>query len=401
MSKNKEHIFDPLIWHKLVSNVNKGKKIPSRIEIGNEFFLSDRIANSYRFALVNRYSINSEDELSKRLGRALNKVKDLTRSNNRCKSENELLEAKVNFLLAIEITDGSIGKPIEISTTGMGTDENTAIALFSDSHVEENIDPRVVNGLNKNNPEISEMKVRLYFRRLLWVIDSLRRGGWKIDNLVLAILGDTINGYIHEEFLEDNSMSPTEAVIFIQELLIAGIKFLVDAGKFKEIVVVCKYGNHGRISLKKKYSTGWKNSYEYMMYTQMRKTFERHMTGYDNVRFIIERGEFTALNVYNKILCFSHGDHFNYQGGIGGMLVPFNRWIHKMENIIKADRYYIAHWHQMMSTKKGITNGSIIGYSPFAMGHGFAPEPIQQYMGLIDSKRGFTVEVPIILEDWK
>ena len=31
----------------------------------------------------------------------------------------------------------------------------------------------------------------------------------------------------------------------------------------------------------------------------------------------------------------------------------------------------------------------------------FEPEVPQQYLGLLDSKRGFTTEMPIILEDWK
>jgi len=72
-----------------------------------------------------------------------------------------------------------------------------------------------------------------------------------------------------------------------------------------------------------------------------------------------------------------------------------------MANVVSADRYYIAHWHSLMSTKRGVVNGSIIGYSPFAMGHAFEPELAQQHLSLIDSKRGFTGEFPIILEDWK
>ena len=401
MSKNQEHEFDLQIWTELLKIVNKTSLIPKVTFISDKFALSNRIASAYRFAIVNRFIINPDADLSRKLGRALNQVRDLRKSNNKLKESNEILTAKVNFLLAIEMVDGSSTKLLKISKSDMALDECTAVTLFGDAHVEEHVDPLVVNGMNSYNPDIAKMRIEFYFRRLIWMIDSWRRGGWKVDKLVIGILGDIINGYIHEEFEEGNFMSPTEAVIFAQELLIAGIKFIADVGKFKEIIVVCKYGNHGRTTKRKRFSTGYKNSYEYMMYTQIQKIFKDHMRGYEHVKFVIEKGEFTQIGVYDKIINFSHGDHFNYQGGIGGILVPFNRWIHKMDSIMKADKYYVAHWHGYQNIKRGVMNGSVIGYSPFAMGHAFTPESPQMHLELVDSKRGFSLNTPIILDDWK
>lgn len=401
MNKKERVELDLFIWAELLNIASKTEEIPSVLAIVKRFKISNRLAYAYHFALRSRSYVSSDEDLSRKLGKALNQVRDLKKTNVKLETENEILEAKINFLQAINIIDNnpSLLKPIRVSTAGRGVDENTVIALLSDVHTEEHVDPFVVNGINEYNPYISARRMELYFRRLLWLVDSLRQGGWKIKNLLLGILGDLINGYIHEEFIEDNFTSPTEAVLFIQDLLVNGIKFLNAHGKFDTITIVCKFGNHGRYSRRKKYSTGYKNSYEWMMYTQLQKYF-KELPGFENVEFVVEKGEFTAVQVYNKTLCFSHGDHFNYQGGIGGMLIPFNRWLAKQQKIVKADRYYIAHWHQLMSTKTGVVNGSVIGYTPFAIGHSFEPEVPQQHLGLLDSKRGFTVEIPIILEDW-
>jgi len=399
MSKDKNK-FDLYVWAALLKFINDTGEIPTMPYIIKTFGTSNRLANAYRFALINRFEINSDPGLSKQLGRAKNTARELRRISAKLTVDNEILEAKVDFLMALEQMSKDI-KPMTITKSIPSEDETTAIALYSDAHVEERVDILVVNGLNEYNPDIAKMRVNFYFRRLLWMIDSWRRGGWKIDKLVLAILGDTITGYIHEELMEGNFMSPTEAVGFSQELLIEGIQYLADVGRFKEITVVCKFGNHGRISKRKKFSTGYKNSYEYMMYTQIQKIFRDHKTGYNHINFVIEKGEFTTIPVYDKVLCFSHGDHFNYQGGIGGILIPFNRWIHKMDPVLGADKYYVSHWHGYNSIKRGVMNGSIIGYSPFAIGHAFEPEPPQQHLELIDSKRGFSLNAPIILEDWQ
>jgi len=399
MNKNQEHEFDLFIWAELLNEYAKTEVAPAVVRISTQFGISNRIASAYRFALVNRDIINTDQDISKKLGRCRNTAKDLRSTVAKLSTENEILIAKVDFLMALEEMSKET-KPMTISKTTNMKYETTAVALFSDPHVEERVDPLVVNGLNEYNPDIAKKRIESYFRRLLWMVSAWRKGGWNIDKLVLGVLGDIINGYIHEEFLEDNFMSPTEAVGFAQELLISGIQYLADAGQFKEIIVVFKFGNHGRTSKRKNYSTGWKNSYEYMMYTQIQKIFRDHKPGYEHVEFVIEKGEFTQVGVYDMMINFSHGDHFNYQGGIGGILIPFNRWIHKMDGILKADKYYVAHWHGLQSIKRGVMNGSIIGYNPFAMGHAFAPEAPQQHLELIDSKRGFTLSAPIILEDW-
>ena len=399
MTKSK---FNEEIWLALLIHTKKLKRLPVLNEIITEFNMSNRTACCYLFALKNNTVLYPTIAQANKMASYRHDIRDLKHQNISLSKENDKQQAHIDFLLALEILNSSLNdfKKLTISQADMSKDENTAVALFSDSHLEERIEADVVNNWNEYNPDIAKKRIEKFFTRLMFVIRNLRKGGWVIDNLVLAILGDVINGYIHEEMLESNFMSPVEAVMFAQELLIKGITYLVEDGEFKTITIPCTKGNHGRTSTRKKYATGYKNSYEWMMYTQVMKYF-KDKPGFENVNFMIPKGEFASLKIYDKTWVFSHGDHFNYRGGIGGVMIPFKGWMYKMQSILPADKYAIGHYHTYVNLQEGMINGSIVGYSPYAIGKGFKPEPPQQQLQLQDSKRGFTINVPILLEeDW-
>ena len=159
-------------------------------------------------------------------------------------------------------------------------------------------------------------------------------------------------------------------------------------------------GNHSRTTYRKRYSTGYKNSYEWLMYHSIKDYFDKADIPENKIVFIIPESEFVRINVYNKTWCFSHGDHFNYRGGVGGIMIPFMGWMKKMKNVIPADKYAIGHWHTTVNLQRGVINGSVIGYSPFAMGKALEPEEPQQSLFIQDSKRGIVRTDPIILTDW-
>ncbi len=232
------------------------------------------------------------------------------------------------------------------------------------------------------------------------MINQVRRAGYKVDNLVLALLGDFISGYIHEELEESNQLTPVEASLAIQELLIKGIKMLSEDGNFNKIMIPCTPGNHGRTTKRKRYISGYKNSYEWLMYNNIRDLFGEK-GGYENLQFIIPESEFIYLELFGYINKFSHGDHFQYQGGIGGIEIPLKKWILRENAVIKTDMSWIAHWHQYMVLNKVRVNGSLIGYNSYARTFGFEPEPPKMQFQLLDKKRGFTLNNPIILTDWK
>lgn len=392
--------FNPKLYEELVKYVEKNKKIPTILQIVNTFNISNRLASAYYFAVSNRFEIADNIKNASLIRNLKFKVADLSSDVKLYEKQLHEMQARLDFLEAVEILKDHEFKKLSISASDPGIDEVTAVTCFSDAHIDEYVDPATVNGLNKYNPDIAKQRVEKYFTRLLYMIRVFRKGGIVIKHLVFAVLGDIISGYIHEELLENNSMSPTEATVFAEELLTNGIKFLSEEGDFTSIKVIMLRGNHGRTTTKKRFSTGWKNSYEYMMYTQIHKLFKKHLTGYDNIEFIIPKSEYAYVDIYHTTNGFSHGDHFNYRGGVGGVVIPMMGWLYRRSKIIPADMHYIGHWHQKWTLPSGIINPSIIGYNAFAMGISAQPEPPAQQLQLIDSKRGYTINTPIILTDW-
>ena len=276
--------------------------------------------------------------------------------------------------------------------------EATAISCLSDVHFEEKVDPAVVYEVNEYNPDIAAKRLEVYFTSLLSMIRKERQNV-PIKKLVLGLLGDMITGYIHEELMEDNWLSPTEATMGVRSCLMAGIKMLAEEGDLEEIVIPCCKGNHGRTSVRKKYSTGYKNSYEWMLYHDMKKIFE-DWGGFNNLTWHIPKSELTYVDVYDKKLRFGHGDHFRFIGGVGGVAVPLMKWLYRSNSFtkVRADMTFIGHWHQQLKPASNcFINGAVIGYNSYAAGLGFIPEPPMQIFSLLDSERGFTINTPILL----
>jgi hypothetical protein len=260
--------------------------------------------------------------------------------------------------------------------------EGTAIFVLSDIHCEESVDGKTINGLNSFDLTICQQRVESCFKRFLFMADTARHM-CKIDTLVLAVLGDLITGHIHEELQEGNNLSPTEATLFISDLLVNGIRFLKTEGGFKNIIVPTCYGNHGRVSETKKVALAYANSYEWLMY----KTLEKY-TQIPGVTWKVENGYFNWLNVAGFDVRFHHGDHIKYSGGVGGITVPVNKALSQWNKIKVADYDYFGHYHQSINMNRWCCNGSVIGYNAYALSIKAEYEVPSQTISIISKKRG-------------
>ncbi len=218
----------------------------------------------------------------------------------------------------------------------------TACALASDWHVEEDVDPKTISGLNEYNPTIAKQRAEKFFRGFVFNINS-RSHDYIIDDALLWIGGDIITGYIHEELRESNWLSPTEATMLGIDFFYAGINHILDNTKIKLLTVPCNWGNHGRTEQKKKVSTAAKNSYEYLMYHVLAKMFRDE----PRVKFVISDGSLLYLNVYDTMIRFHHGDDISYHGGVNGLSVPMGKKLARWDRSIKADLTCIGHYHQL------------------------------------------------------
>lgn len=274
------------------------------------------------------------------------------------------------------------------------TSESTPVIVASDWHFEEQVLPESVENVNEFNLTVAKRRVDLFFNKAIRLLE-IQATGTSYSTLILALLGDFITGYIHEEFLETNQLSPTQALNAVFEKLVSGIKLILESGLAKDVVVVCSCGNHSRTTQKQRVSTSVQNSYEWLLYIFLAKYFK----GYKNIKFKLPSGYFTYLQVYDYVCRFHHGDNVRYQGGVGGVHIPLNKAIAQWNRAKTADLDVLGHWHTLKSDVRYVINGSLIGYAPYSIKIKADYEPPKQAFFLIHPKYGKTIEAPIFVED--
>ncbi len=318
-------------------------------------------------------------------------ILDLKKYNTNLLNEIELKDRKLSFYE--ELKDAP--KKSIIITPSKGSDsEATAFLVGSDWHLEEKVDPLTVNGLNEYTPNIAKDSVMNFFSNGLRLVQICQKDV-HIDKIMLPLIGDIINGYIHEEFVEDNYLSPTQASLMGLDLICSGIEYLLKNSKCK-IKVVCKYGNHGRTTGKPRIATAYKNSFEWMMFHLVMREFSRN----DRVEVVLDNSYLTYADVYGRTIRFHHGDSIQYNGGVGGVTIPANKAIAQWDKHKQAYLDVFGHFHQLQldtGSYKYVLNGSIVGYNPYAISIKAAYEEPRQAFFLIDSKRGKTVSAPIFV----
>lgn len=304
---------------------------------------------------------------------------------------NATLEAQVDHLLAL---DGYTPHPVSISLPKpkAGMDSLVAVAAASDWHIEERVRPETVNGSNEYTPAIATARAQRFFERFLRLI-QLNRAGARIETAILWIGGDIITGHIHEELMEDNWLSPTEASLLAFDLFTGGIDFLLAKGDLAELVVACNYGNHGRTTAKPRISTGARNSFEWLLYHQLR----RHYAAESRVRFTIADGPLLYVDVSGFVLRTTHGDDFRFAGGVGGVLIPLRKAVTAWNTHRPADATLMGHWHDYQGMPREIVNGSLIGVSPYGLARVRAPHqpPMQAFFLIHPGRRAITAQSPI------
>ena len=278
----------------------------------------------------------------------------------------------------------TVSRISKIVPTKSGKNEATAVFNFGDVHVEEEVDPNTVNGLNKYTLEICEARCGSAAKNTMKTINSLRKQN-NITKLVVNSIGDWITGHIHEEFIENNFLSPTEASLFAKNLFSSMLLYFYEQGDFEQIEVNCLFGNHGRTTKYKPIATKAKQSYEWLIYKVLEDEFKnvRKM----NIKFNIAGGALLYHDIYGYKMRVTHGDALRFGGGVGGVTVPLNKKIAKWDESIKADITILGHYHQFLDLGNALMNPSVIGYNAYAVEIGAKYEKPFQTLFLVDSKR--------------
>lgn len=296
---------------------------------------------------------------------------------------NRELETHIETVLG---TVEALTTPIEPLAPGRSSGKlprATQIALASDWHPGEKVKPAEVGGCNEFNPTIFNERADEFFRNLLKVL-KLNRAGWDIRQLLLWLGGDMMSGWIHEEYLAESYLSPTEEVYEVLEALIRGLKFVLAEYDVERIIVPTSNGNHGRITEKKWTAGAWRTSYEFLLYRLLARQFADE----PRIRFQLGVGYENHVELYEGWkISFHHGDEIRYQGGVGGIAPALYRRINRTNSgALAVQHHCFGHHHQIGYWPGATGNGSLIGATPYGVSKGFAPEQPMQASFVVDEK---------------
>lgn len=269
--------------------------------------------------------------------------------------------------------------------------KSVAVIVASDWHYESLVRAAAVNNRNEFNLDIARKRINRFFQNSIRLLRMFQKDV-QIDTIILALLGDFISNYLHDDQRETNTLPPMKALVEVQKLIEGGIRLYLSETDC-DLKIPCCWGNHSRITEKKRSNNQQGVSLEYLMYLEMAANFDKE----DRVQFDIAEGTHLYVPVFNRVLRFHHGDRIRYQGGVGGITIPTNKAIAMWDRIRHADIDIFGHWHQLIDNGNFIINGSLIGYDTYALDIKAPFEPPQQVMTLINNKIPQRIFSPINL----
>ena len=299
----------------------------------------------------------------------------------------EQIEELQDHVYAIKRVQGSKKRYAIKPSHGSNTSEAVAIAVASDWHVGSEVTLGQTAGLNEYNLAIAKVRAKIFFERIVR-LTTKERQDVEIEELILFLGGDFIEGSLHLDTIMGSDISGTmNQLVEVQALIAGGLEYL--QGHFKKITVICHDGNHGRITTKQHFHSRRGNSAEYYMYYNLAQRFP-------DMNWVINEAMITYHRVYDKVIAFMHGDRISF-GGVNGFYTYLHRRIDEWNTSPnKADYWILGHLHQYTPTRRYLVNGCMVGYNAFAMALSARFEPPIQGFMLWDKKRGPTVHIPIL-----
>jgi hypothetical protein len=298
-------------------------------------------------------------------------------------------EGQVNAILGMSEVPPAMAFPFVKSVSKRSV---AVIVPATDWHVEETVSLEATNFKNEFSLSIAEERIGRYYSKILRLIDWQNHFA-KVTELWHPLLGDLMSGYIHEELMETNSLSPTEAVVFLQSMLISGIDLLLKKTKLPVYIPTC-VGNHGRTTFKKRIKTSCKNSYEWLLYA----TLAKHYASNERVRFRVGSGYHNTVEIRGRNVRFHHGDGLRYNGGVGGITIPVNKAVAQWDKVSTADFDIFGHYHtHLVNYPKWVSCGSLMGYSEYSVEIKAEYQAPTQTFIVIDRNYGMTCAIPIFV----
>jgi hypothetical protein len=335
--------------------------------------------------------IKTMRSLEKRLASAHSELKLERQKRNQAETELVRTERNLETMLATKdrIRASKIPRGRRVSRGSA-----TAILCCNDWHVEGCVTRQSVDGANEFNLAVAERRIRKTWQKGLYLLDFARNIS-NIRELVVWLGGDLINGTIHEELEESNFLGPAEAVMYVQDHVAAGLDLLLREAKVDHITVVTSYGNHSRTTRKRRISTGYRHSWEWLAFNNLAGYYRRT----PKVSFRISEGYHNWLDVQGHAVRFHHGDAIRFAGGVGGVTIPLRKKIAQWNKRKPAALDVLGHFHQYIDMWDFVACGCLVGYDAYALEIGAEFQQPTQTFIVMDRQFGKVLSIPVFVDE--
>lgn len=275
----------------------------------------------------------------------------------------------------------------------------TLVAILSDTHFDEVVNPAEVGGLNAYDRVIATQRLERWAEGVIKLARHYLTGV-TYDGAVVMLGGDMFTGNLHD-LAETNEDTIFGSLLYWSEQLAAALQLIADEfGKLHVPVVV---GNHGRLTRKPRTKQRARDNLDYLLGHMLARQLRS-----DSITFDIPDGTDAWVPVYGVTHLLTHGDQTTGGGGIGGIWSPIMRMSARKAQRYAAegrtfDAMVMGHWHQLITAPDQglIVNGSLKGYDEYAAVSNFRPEQAQQALWLVTPERGITLSAPVMVTDRK
>jgi hypothetical protein len=293
--------------------------------------------------------------------------------------------------------------PSVIATRSRGAGApQSALLMLSDTHVGQVITPEQTLGFGGYDFDVFLARLKYLEESVVSIIENHMTV--KIDELVVAMLGDMLHGNLQ------HSVEAGQHVTLFQQYYCAGhalAQFLRNlAPHVPKIIIRTVVGNHPRWGTQRKMPT--ENRYsnlDMFLYALIQALTSDIKT----IQWSLDMQPFCVFEVKGFTVKASHGDHL--RGGDRALGIPnhaFGREVSTTSQLFnkhgkQAPHYYLSgHLHRGIQLPHAlgeiIVNGGFPGLDNYALAENFNPVDPMQRLLFIHPKYGRTAEYPLSLK---